>query len=291
MEFAKLRCISFLNRFGSLPRARRAFAGVAPEPMFGRPLFGANMALDVSRSEVQQLLVAEGERFVDERKLLRRLLGPGMTVVDVGANIGYYLLLFEQAVGSTGKVVCSEPSVENLPELRANIEGNGFGNVVLHEVALGAEDGEVRLRSGVNSGVVEGRAGGEYTVPLRRLDSLVDERVDLLKIDVEGYEGQVLSGATALLEKYRPILFLELHPHIVGRFGYSVRGILDGLTPHYRDITLYEKTELANRSLLTKIAVRYLGRDALSRIQNPDAYVEQYDRSQVSHTYWAVCKP
>lgn len=289
MAYRWLRATAFVNRFGLLRRTDRAFANLPSHTCLRRRLFGHEVELDVSRSQAQQLLYVEGERFVDERFLLKQLLLPGMTVVDVGANIGYYLLLFQQAIGPRGRVVCIEPSVENLPELRRNMELNRFDNVALHAVALGDHEGETGLRSGINSGVVEAHSG-TYQVPLRRLDRLIDEPVDFLKIDVEGYEGQVLAGAEQLLERHKPTIFLELHPHIVGRFGYSVRQILDSLKRIYPSIELYEKVDDSGLSLREKVAVRYFGRDPMRAIVNPDAYVERYDRGDVSHTYWAVCR-
>lgn len=290
MTYLWLRVSGFFNRFGMLRRVDRAFADIPAGAIGRRRLFGHEMEFDLSRSQAQQLLFVEGERFVEERHLLRSLLRPGMTVVDVGANIGYYLLLFQQSIGANGRVVCIEPSEENLPELRRNIGINRFSNVELHTVALGDHDGTTGLHSGINSGVAEDGAA-EYTVPLRRLDHLLRERVDFLKIDVEGYEGQVLAGAEALLAESKPLLFLELHPHIVGRFGCSVRGILDSLQRHYRSITLYEKSPVVEASIVGKFAVRYLGVDPLRAITDPETYVARYDRGDVSHTYWAVCRP
>jgi FkbM family methyltransferase len=246
------------------------------------------MELDVSRSSAQQLLLLEGERFVEERFLLQSLLCPGMTVVDVGANIGYYLILAEQCVGRAGRVICIEPSSENLPELRRNIEINGLANVRVEAVALGDHNGETGLHTGINSGIVDGN-GGTYTVPLRRLDSLVHEQVDFIKIDVEGYEGQVLAGAEALLAKHKPVMFLELHPHIVGRFGYSTSGILKDLKRHYAKITLYEKQPPAEQSVMDKFAIRYCGRDPLRVVSDPETYVRRCDRGDQPHTFWAIC--
>jgi hypothetical protein len=153
---------------------------------------------------------------------------------------------------------------------------------------VGDHEGEVGLRSGINSGVVEGE-GGTYAVPLRRLDQLVTGCVDFLKIDVEGYEGQVLAGAEKLLAKHKPTLFLELHPHIVGRFGFSTSGIIADLKRHYSRVTLYEKRTAEQQSVLDKIAIRYFGSDPVRAIPDPVAYVEQYDRGDKAHTFWAVC--
>jgi FkbM family methyltransferase len=289
MSYGGLRLWASVNRFRTLGLAHRAFAGLPSPTWVSRPLFGGQMHMDLSRSDAQQILFLEGERFVDERALLARMLRPGMTVVDVGANIGYYLLLFQQAVGDSGTVVCIEPSEENLPELRRNIAANPRGTIDLHEVALGADEGEIGIRSGINSGVVEIEAA-EHVVRIRRLDTLVTERVDMLKIDVEGYEGQVLAGAGSLLERDRPAIFLELHPHIIPRFGYSLRGILDDLARFYGDIRLYEKLD-DHGSLWAKLSVRYLGADGLVEIADRNAYVERFTDNSTPHTFWAVCQP
>lgn len=288
MSHFAVRAISFLNRFGTLPRVQRVFARTPPGTLAERSLFGAIQVLDIGRSDAQRLLLVDGERFVEERHLLRRLLSPGMTVVDVGANIGYYLLLAKQCCGTPSRVICIEPSQENLPELKATIARNALSNVVLHEVALGDADGEIGLRTGINSGVVEGN-GGEYRVPVRRLDRLVAEKVDFIKIDVEGFEGQVLSGAEALIAQWRPVVFLELHPHITKRFGFSCRNILDSLGRHYSNIELFHKPQ--SRGIWEKLALRYGLGDPVVPVADAAAYVERHDRSDEPHTYWAVCRP
>ena len=289
MSYELLRLWAAFNRFGTLRLARRAFAGLPSPSWVSRPLFGGRMHMDLSRSDAQQMLFLEGERFIDERAVLARMLRPGMTIVDVGANIGYYLLLFQQAVGEGGTVICVEPSEENLPELRRNIAENPRGTVRLHEIALGAEEGEIGLRSGINSGVVDMQEA-EHVARVRRLDAVVTERVDLLKIDVEGYEGQVLAGARDLLERDKPAIFLELHPHIIPRFGYSLRGILDDLGQIYSSVRLFEKRD-DHGSLQAKVAVRYLSADGLVEVRDFEAYVQRYTDNPTPHTFWAVCQP
>jgi len=291
MAYQWLRAMCYLNRFGTLPRVVRAFQGLASETLVKRSLFGHGISVDVSRSTAQQLLLVEGERFVDERHLLRRLLRPGMTAVDVGANIGYYLLLLQQKIGPTGRAICIEPSIENLPELRRTISDNGFRNVDLHAVALGDHEGSIGFRAGINGGVSDPDQGAAHVVRVCRLDELIKEPIHFLKVDVEGYEGQVLAGAESLLHEHRPILFLELHPHMVGAFGFTVRAILDSLSRHYSRITLYEKYPLGEQSLLDKLALRYGRRDPLRVIPDADAYVARSDSGKVTHTFWAVCEP
>lgn len=280
------KLLANVNRFGTLRLANRAFSGLPTPTWVSRPLFGREMHMDLSRCSAQRLLYLEGERFVDERHVLRRLLKPGMTVVDVGANIGYYMLLADQCVGAAGKIICIEPSVENLPELRRNVEANGLANVTLHEVALGAEDGEVGLKSGINSGVAElGQA--EHVVPVRRLDSLVSERVDFMKIDVEGYEGHVIAGAGGLIEKHRPTVFLEMHPHLIGRFGHSVDGILQMIAPHYSKMTFLAKSAAAE-SFIGKLTSRYFGKNTIEPVADNKSYLASLARDVDLHAFWVV---
>lgn len=283
-SLAWLRFKFWLNRFHTLPRAQ-AQLHATEAPYVERRLFGAKFAANVGRSATHKLLYLEGERFVEERFLIKSLLKPGMTVVDVGANIGYYLMMFEQAVGKHGYVICIEPSEENLPELETNIKINGFGNVALHKVAIGMEEGSIGLRRGINSGITP-LDKGTYQVPLKRLDTLVTGKVDFLKIDVEGYEGQVLQGAMDLLKRDLPTLFLELHPHIIPEFNFSTRGIVDDLVAVYGGVELYERAP--ETSLVQKVALRYLDRNPLKRVPDVDAYIERYSSSREPHTFWAV---
>jgi FkbM family methyltransferase len=258
------RLQAFCWRFRTLSLAARVFAG-APRPLvLERRLFGHRLQVDVSRSNVQRLLFLDGERFVGERELVRGLLAPGMRVADVGANIGYYLLLIESVVGPTGRVVCFEPEAANLRELRRNALVNGFANVEVVAAAAGAANGTVALRTGINAAIVEPGAG-DCTVALVSLDAALAEAVDLVKIDVEGYEGQVLAGARRLLAERRPALWLEIHPAMLAP-PCSVDSILGLLAEHYPAPRLFEISPQAG--LRAKLAARYLGRPVR---QVPDA--------------------
>lgn len=288
-KYTAARLHSWVNRFRLLPRAERLFRH-CPHPTFiKRPLFGYEMWLDVSRTNLQRLLYLEGEHFIRERHLLSRLVTPGMRVVDVGANIGYYLLLFESLVGRLGEVLCVEPSPENLPELRANIDANSFSNVRLLEAAIGRERGKAPLREGINSGIsIPG--GGKYEVDVQTLDELCTERVDFIKIDVEGYEGHVLEGAMQLLERYRPILFLEFHPHLVGQFECSLREIVDRLKVIYNHITYFEKYTPRRLVWVNKLATRYLPRDATVKIANLEQLFAVCESGMRQQTFWLICQ-
>lgn len=279
----------WLWRLQSLARAKKFFTRYKGPSILSVKFFSYQLWLDTSKGSPRPLLALDGERFMEERRLLLDLLKPGMKVVDVGANIGYCLVLFESAVGPGGKVFCIEPSPENIPELELNIRNNAFENVELHKVALGAKTGTAGLRSGINSGVAEVTETA-YTVPILPLDSLIQEKVDFVKIDVEGYEGQVIAGAEGLLRRDRPILFLEVHPFLIQQYGITTRELLKRLESIYGGApsACYYMKDHAGIAAWMRVLVRYFEQFALGRITDLDSFVARCDRGDVSHTFWAI---
>ena len=250
-----------------------------------RPFAGFELYLDLSRYATQGLLYLDGEHFVAERSLLARLVKPGMRIVDVGANIGYYLLLFEQLAGPEASIVAIEPSRVNLAELKLNIERNGLRNVQLHEVALGNKSGEAWLAESINSYVVP-NGEGSYRVPVQTLDELVIGRVDFLKIDVDGYEGAVLDGARRVLERDRPIVFLEFHPLLVTPYGHSFASVHTLLSTFYTSIEYYDIPY--PMPAIQRIGARYFGVNGYRRLPGPPAAPMHEGRAE--GTFWIVCQ-
>ena len=153
---------------------------------------------------------------------------PGMTVVDVGANLGYFSLLASRLVGPTGGVIALEPNSENCRLLLSSLGLNGTSNVELLPVAADETSGWAYYAThvGSNGGLIDGgdllsRFG--TVVPTFPLDDLVHGKVDFLKMDVEGAEGRVVRGATRIIEKDRPIVTTELKEEMLQRVsGRSV---------------------------------------------------------------------
>ena len=282
------RGFSVFWRFAGLRLAKRVFRGTQGPLPAERGFAGYRLALDLAHDVYSQLLYLEGVRLIGERFLLGSMLQPGMRVVDVGANIGYMLLLFECAVGAAGEVLCIEPSPENLPTLRRNIECNGLRNVRLVEAAVGSSRGQVGFRAGINGGVTGG-SDSAYQVPMVTLDTLVPDRVDFLKIDVDGYEGQALLGATEVLRRDRPVVFLEFHPLLVTRFGHSFESVMALLLPHYANVTFWEQPE--PMTLGKKIAVRYFAADPLRQFDAMRVPPERLHEGREFGTFWIVCRP
>jgi FkbM family methyltransferase len=208
-----------------------------------------------------------------------RFLKPGDVFVDVGANLGYFTLVGANAVGRAGRVHSFEPEPHNMALLRRNLSLNGFGQVVCHEVAVGATSGVADLSlSETNLGAhhLAGPAdrGDTLQVPLVTLEeALADEArpINLVKIDIQGGELDVLAGMAALLARPPgpPALLMEFNPAaledadpglerfqaFVARHGYRVHGFIANERAGVRPPPLSMETLLAlHRDLLAERA-------------------------------------
>ena len=146
-----------------------------------------------------------------ETDLIQRQVKNGDVVVDVGANIGYYTVLLAK---KTKKVYAFEPDKTNYKILRKNIEINGLKNVIAVNAAVGSSDGEINLsKSEENFGdhKLYGE-GKKEKVKIVKLDDFVKEKVGLIKIDTQGWEPEVIDGAKKIIEKNKPIIFMEYSP-------------------------------------------------------------------------------
>jgi FkbM family methyltransferase len=179
---------------------------------------------------------------------LKELVPEGSTVVDVGANIGFFTLKFARWVGEQGIVIAIEPDLENFKALTAKIAAAGFERRVrLHQAAATARAGCIRLqRNELHPGdhrITFGAQG--MMVPAVTVDDLVTEAgaqsVSLVKIDVQGAEMLVLEGATRTLAEMRPALFVEVDDRALRHFGSSAHALVTRV-----ERAGYEMHELAN---------------------------------------------
>jgi FkbM family methyltransferase len=162
-------------------------------------------------------------------RLFDRAIRRGMTIIDVGANIGYNTVYAAGLTGSKGRVIAVEPASDNTQMLRENIAANGIENVTVHQLAAGRarEKRDLFLRgdvSAVNSLFPESvyaTVTGVEPVEIVPLDDLVDGDADLVKIDVEGAELDVLGGMTRMLRRSAIQLIVEWHPRLQEAAGYA----------------------------------------------------------------------
>ena len=135
---------------------------------------------------------------------------PGSTVLDVGAHIGSITVPMARLVGPAGRVYAFEPQRKIFSELVHNLRLNGLGQAVPLRYAVGAENAIVEMDPALTE---EGRVAvgkGGDRAELRTLDSFGFSDVSLIKIDVEGFELEVLRGAEALIRRERPTLIVEI---------------------------------------------------------------------------------
>lgn len=145
------------------------------------------------------------------RELLKRYVRFGSVMLDLGAHIGTHAILASRLVGPQGRVYAFEPQKKIYRELVWNLRLNGLTNVIPLRFAVGASNGVVRMDvpPATNEGGTAVGSGGD-PVELRTLDSFGFRDVSVLKLDVEGFEDQVLEGARATLAREKPVLLLEI---------------------------------------------------------------------------------
>jgi len=166
-------------------------------------------------------------------------LQQGHTVIDCGANIGVISFYAAAIVGPTGRVVAVEALTDNARLLRISAALNGFDHVEVHNGAVGDRAGSLVIDTAAGSnGIVGGRLDelikttdpavlAMRTIsPTLTLDSLAEsiQRVDLIKLDIEGAEGLAVAGALRLIERDRPIVLLEYSPELLARVS-GVEGV------------------------------------------------------------------
>ena len=157
---------------------------------------------------------------LDVTAVFRATLKEGMSVVDLGANIGYFTLLAARLVGPRGRVLAVEPNPRNVRMIEASRRLNGFEHVTVAPVAAGRETGLLVLNTSFSNGTTSdapdeiGQLLGAETVPSLRLDTLLgdDASVDFIKVDVEGAEYNALLGGERTIRRCRPIIISEFSP-------------------------------------------------------------------------------
>jgi FkbM family methyltransferase len=152
---------------------------------------------------------------LEKQAALEKIIRPGMTVFDIGANAGFYTLAFSRLVGDKGHVWAFEPYAENAFNILRHIKLNHIRNVTLLQAAVVKKTGVTGFRVAVNNSMGIVTKEGMYRVPAVSIDDLLADHTvpipQVIKIDVEGAESLVLDGARTLLGKQCTQLFIALH--------------------------------------------------------------------------------
>ena len=209
-----------------------------------------------SRTESGELWNGVGD--ADDIAFLRAVTPPGGTFMDIGANVGLVFVPVMNSLGSTGMAVAVEPIGVNFERLSQAVQLNAPRCVTsLHCVALGSTVGELMMiKEGpsVSSGNAVPAVGGQTGVPVAQttLDQLCDdlqlERLDTIKVDVEGFEVEVLRGANTALNRLRPVMYGEFNNGLMPQRGVSFRDAWSILSPlHYRCFSFTGRMRLVER--------------------------------------------
>lgn len=166
-------------------------------------------------------LSIRGEYEPFETLIIQREVKEGDTVLDLGANIGYYTLIFAKIVGEKGKVFSFEPDPTNFSLLSRNVEINGFKNVTLVQKAVSNENGKCNLylrkyNKGAHTTIKDlDKDCGIISVGTTRLDDYFkkNDKIDFVKMDIEGAEGRAIQGMSNILQKNKNIKILTEFNH------------------------------------------------------------------------------
>ena len=214
-----------------------------------------------------------------ETSLIESTLRPGMTFADVGANWGYFTLIAAHLVGRSGRVISLEPDPRLFLTLQDNISRNGLSQVTALQVAAADEPGTLTLNGydenggnwGVSSLIADAVEGASiFPAAARPLDLLLDEqgvdRVDLLKMDIEGAEEMALRGMSAGLAEHRyKRILLEAHPTLLAAQKRTTSDVLNLLI------------KAGYQGWIIDHSAQAIRRAAYARALNPADYLKRLD--------------
>lgn len=187
----------------------------------------------------------------EPRDKLYDLVQKGYYIIDVGSNFGETTLNFAKLTGTTGKVFSFEPDTYCFNKLKSNISLNKFSNIQIFNIGLGSSDAEYYLSSenihnrGENK--IQINSPMQPNIKVKKLDDIMDsyqiKKVDLIKIDVEGFEYDVLRGASNTIMKHRPIMFIEVNDNNLRTYNSSAPCLMQFLKKYYTKIIHAETGE------------------------------------------------
>jgi FkbM family methyltransferase len=157
-----------------------------------------------------------GSYELEKQSVVKTYTKPGMTAFDLGANAGFFTLMFSRLVGAAGNVWAFEPLAENVHMLRQHIQLNHLRNVTIVQAAISSASGLAPFEKAKSNamGRVTTNANSNYRVPTLTLDQIIADggspMPDIVKVDVEGAEAAVLEGAEGLLRSGHAIWLIAL---------------------------------------------------------------------------------
>jgi len=171
---------------------------------------------------IDQCIINDGVFESKLTQIVSHLIKEGDIVLDIGANIGYYSVSFSKLVGKNGKVICFEPTQYYSRILKMNLEINGISNAEIIKYGLSNKKQELEIFIGNSTASLHNPGNllneTKEGIKLTTLNDFIKDnplqRIDLIKVDIDGHEPLFFEGAWNVLNKYDPIIVLEVsHLH------------------------------------------------------------------------------
>lgn len=195
------------------------------------------MYLDIDDTGLSRELLFKGVREELQTEIWKKMIRPEMNILECGANLGYYALMEAAIVGNKGRVYAIEPIPENFRILKKNIKLNNYSNIIkAYNLAISDQEGNSKIAVTKNSNFatmllekdimskwmskkLKQQTKKIIKIKTVRMDNFLKNKrdIDLIRMDIEGYEIKVIKGLISAIEKSRkPIkLFIELHPSVL----------------------------------------------------------------------------
>lgn len=214
---AALAQATYYTIYGAVAR------GLLGKRFVEKRIYDYRMLLDLEDRGISRTLLLFGQRELEHKIMLERVLKPGMTVLDIGANIGYYALMELGMIGKAGTLIAVEPSPSNVELLKRNLALNGHEGIEIHPGAMSDQPGVKsfflsemsNLNTFHDTGTGSLHLSGK-TVDVRTLtvpEVMAGRKPDLIRMDVEGHEIEVINGLLPAVERgeMAPMIIFETH--------------------------------------------------------------------------------
>ena len=169
-----------------------------------KKIYNYKMYLDLNDKGISRTLLLFGKRELEHKKMLEQIIRPNITILDIGANIGYYSLMILKLIGPNGKLIAVEPSPSNIEILKKNLNLNNYNDIEVHNAAISDENSIKKFflseMSNLNTlNYTEKKSlnltGETINVKTLTVPQIMEGRnLDLIRMDVEGHEVEVLNG-------------------------------------------------------------------------------------------------
>jgi FkbM family methyltransferase len=237
---------------------------------------GIKYRLDLSEM-IDSAIYYEGcfEPFVTS--IIQKKVNKGMYVLDIGANIGCHTLPLAKIVGEQGKVFAFEPMSRAFSKLKQNVGLNSFKNIVLEKIAfsdVSQKKDSIHFRSSWPLDSIEvDKQKEKEEVEFTTLDDYVKknniQRIDFMKLDVDGYECKIVKGGMNALKKFRPMMIIELGISTLKGVGDEPDKLIDSLMS--LGYSFFSEKELKP----------YPGKDSILKALPPDGTINVYVEKKI----------